>query len=297
MSIIKISHLTKDYGNGKGVFDVSLSITKGEVYGYLGPNGAGKSTTIRHLMGFSKPDSGSVEICSINCWDGQKIIQKTLGYLPGEISFSDDMTGLQYLKLIAKMRGMKDFSYAEELFEFFEINPDTDIKRMSKGMKQKIAIVSAFMHKPDVFLLDEPSSGLDPIMQNRFIELVEKVKEQGKTVLLSSHIFEEVEKTCDRIGMIRNGKLINEITVDELRHSCSKIYKFELENANDHEKIKATFPTAQYNTKNNKVTVFISDDEINRLIIVLSECKLRYFREEKHTLEEYFMQFYGGEDK
>ncbi len=195
------------------------------------------------------------------------------------------------------MRRMEDFSYAKELLEFFEINPDAGLKRMSKGMKQKIGIVSAFMHKPDVFLLDEPSSGLDPIMQNKFIELVEKVKEEGKTVLLSSHIFDEAEKTCDRIGMIRNGKLINEVTIDELRHSCSKTYKFELKNAHDLEKIKSAFPTSKYNDKNNQVTVFISDDEINWLINVLYECELRYFKEENHTLEEYFMQFYGGDDK
>ncbi len=297
MSIIEVADLTKDYGNGKGVFDVSLSIPKGEVYGYLGPNGAGKSTTMRHLMGFSKPDAGSAQIYGINCWSGQKTIQKTLGYLPGEISFPDDMTGLQYLKLIAKMRGMKDFSYAEELLRYFELNPNAGLKRMSKGMKQKIGIVSAFMHKPDIFLLDEPTSGLDPLMQNRFIELVEMVKAKGKTILLSSHIFEEVEKTCDRIGMIRNGKLIKEVSVDELRHSRSKTYKFELENAADREKIEAGFPNAQFDAKKNQVRIFISDDEINQLIAVLSGCQLRYFKEEKHTLEEYFMQFYGGEDK
>ena len=120
------------------------------------------------------------------------------------------------------MRKMKDFSYAEELLEMFEINPNTGIKRMSKGMKQKIGIVAAFMHDPEILLLDEPTSGLDPLMQNRFIELVEKEKAKGKTIVLSSHIFDEVEKTCDRVGMIRNGKLIKEVTIDELRHSQLK---------------------------------------------------------------------------
>lgn len=184
----------------------------------------------------------------MDCWKEQKKIQRHVGYLPGELSFPDDMTGLAYLKLIAKMRKQKDFSYAEKLLEFFEINPDTGMKRMSKGMKQKIGIVSAFMHDPDILLLDEPTSGLDPLMQNRFIELVEQEKRKGKTIILSSHIFEEVEKTCDRIGMIRKGKLIQEVTIDDL-------------------------------------------------IAVLSKCRINFLKEEKHTLEEYFMQFYEGDRK
>lgn len=188
MTMIDICNLTKDYGGGKGVFDVSISIKKGEVYGYLGPNGAGKSTTMRHLMGFIRPQSGRVSINGMDCWEDQKKIQRTLGYLPGEISFPDDMTGSAYLKLIAKMRGMKNFSYAEELLDLFKIDPGSGIKRMSKGMKQKIGIVAAFMHDPEIILLDEPTSGLDPLMQNNFIDLIEREKKKGKTILLSSHM-------------------------------------------------------------------------------------------------------------
>lgn len=219
MDVIKISHLTKDYGDSKGVFDVSVTIKQGEVYGYLGPNGAGKSTTMRHLMGFSKPQKGTVTIFGMDAWTQQKEIQKRVGYLPGEIALPNDMTGLSYLKMIAKMRSMKDFSYATELLDYFEINPKAGIKRMSKGMNQKIAIVAAFMHKPDLLLLDEPTSGLDPLMQKKFIDLVERANKAGATVIMSSHIFEEVGKTCDRIGMIRQGKLIKELPVDELRHA------------------------------------------------------------------------------
>lgn len=293
MSIINIKHLTKDYGNQKGVFDVSVQIQKGEIYGFLGPNGAGKSTTMRHLMGFSKPQIGTVSIDGMECWTSQKEIQKKLGYLPGEISFPDDMTGLEYLKLIAKMRGMKDFSYAKELLELFELDADTRIKRMSKGMKQKIGIVSAFMHDPDILLLDEPTSGLDPLMQNRFIELIEKEKEKGKTIILSSHIFEEVERTCDRIGIIRSGKLIKEISVDELRHSQLKTYKIKFEKLSDLEQFKATYPNII--NKEKEAIVSINDSAINNLILELSKYKLLFLKEEKHTLEDYFMQFYGGE--
>lgn len=296
LAAIDIQHLTKDYGNGKGVFDVTLTIKKGEVYGYLGPNGAGKSTTIRHLMGFSKPQSGSVCIEGMDCWKEQKKIQRYTGYLPGEISFPDDMTGLSYLKLIAKMRKMKDFSSVKTLLDFFEINPNAGLKRMSKGMKQKIGIVAAFMHDPDILLLDEPTSGLDPLMQNRFIELVEREKSKGKTVILSSHIFDEVEKICDRVGMIRNGRLIQEVTVDELRNSQFKTYRVELSDAESALLVKKAYPNAEYKEKQNQMIVSINDSEINRLISVLSKCHVNSLKEEKHTLEEYFMKFYGGNE-
>lgn len=294
MSIIDINHLTKDYGNRKGVFDVSIQIEAGEVYGYLGPNGAGKSTTMRHLMGFCKPQSGTVYILGMNCWSEQKKIQKKLGYLPGEIALPDDMTGWAYLKLISKMRGMKSLSYAHELLDFFEINPDTGIKRMSKGMKQKIAIVSAFMHDPEVLLLDEPTSGLDPLMQNRFITLVEEAKNKGKTVLLSSHIFEEVEKTCDRVGMIRNGKLIKEFTDEELQHSKIQTFQLTFEKSDDLQRIKSVYPDSNYDEESNQLVVSINDSQINDFISQLAACKLGSLKERKHTLEDYFMQFYGG---
>lgn len=294
MSIIDINHLTKDYGNRKGVFDVSIQIEAGEVYGYLGPNGAGKSTTMRHLMGFCKPQSGTVHILGMNCWSEQKKIQKKLGYLPGEIALPDDMTGWAYLKLIGKMRGMNSLSYAHELLDFFEINPDTGIKRMSKGMKQKIAIVSAFMHDPEVLLLDEPTSGLDPLMQNRFIALVEEAKNKGKTILLSSHIFEEVEKTCDRVGMIRNGKLIKEFTDEELQHSKIQTFQLTFEKSDDLQRIKSVYPDSNYDEESNQLVVSINDSQINDFISQLAACKLSSLKERKHTLEDYFMQFYGG---
>ena len=294
MCVIEISHLTKDYGNKKGIFDLSLHIKKGEVYGFLGPNGAGKSTTMRHLMGFSKPQQGKVQINGLDCWKQQKEIQKILGYLPGEIAFFNDMTGRQYINMIAKMRKMKDMSYAEELLELFEINPNANLKRMSKGMKQKIGIVTAFMHNPQVILLDEPTSGLDPLMQNRFIELVENEKKKGKTIIMSSHIFEEVERTCDRIGIIKEGHLIQEFDADELRHSRLKSYKVEFYNKQDLNEMIKLYPTATYSNVKKQMTISIQDDAINQLLQHLSKYPIYYLKEEKHTLEDYFMQFYGG---
>lgn len=296
METISVRSLTKDYGGGKGIFDISLSIRQGEVYGFLGPNGAGKSTTIRHLMGFCRPDSGRAEILGIECFRGQKAIQPHVGYLPGEIALPDDMTGTRYLKLIGKMRKMKEFGHAQELAQRFSINPDLLIKRMSKGMKQKVAIISTFMHDPDILLLDEPTSGLDPLMQNRFVELVEEEKNKGKTIFLSSHIFEEVEKTCDRVGILRGGKLIRDITIDELRSSQMTTYQIGFSGISDLRRFQTQYPDAHCAKNALQLTVSIPDSQINPLISALSQCGLRFLREEKHTLEEYFMQFYGGEE-
>ncbi len=295
MHIITIKNFTKDYGNQKGVFDVSLDIEKGEVYGYLGPNGAGKSTTLRHLMGFSKPDSGKLTIANMDCWKDKTAIKKDIGYLPGEIALPEDMTGTSYLKLIDKLRNTNDLSYAEYLIEYFEIDTNMQIKKMSKGMKQKIAIIMAFMHNPDILLLDEPTTGLDPLMQEKFIKLIEKEKQEGKTIILSSHIFEEISKVCDRVGIIKRGKLIKEVVMNDFRHSENKTYKIEFKNESDLDKMRILYPNAEFKTKERQMLVSITDSEINDFIFNLSSCDVAFLKEEKHTLEEYFMKFYGDE--
>lgn len=229
MSSIDIQNLTRDYGLGKGVFDLSIKVDRGEVFGFLGPNGAGKTTTIRHLMGFIKAKSGVCKIEGLDSWKDRALIQKRLGYIPGEISFFDDMTGEEFLKFIADYKNVGKDNRMQEMLERFELNPKGKIKKMSKGMKQKIAIVAAFMQDPDILILDEPTSGLDPLVQNRFIELIDEEKDRGKTIFLSSHIFEEVERTCDRIGIIKNGKLVTLDSVETLRERHMHTYTVHLD--------------------------------------------------------------------
>ena len=296
MQIITIKNFTKDYGNEKGVFDVSIGIEKGEVYGYLGPNGAGKSTTLRHLMGFSKPDSGTLSINNLDCWNDKTAIKKDIGYLPGEIALPEDMTGIAYLKLIDKLRKTNYLSYAEDLIEYFEIDTHMQIKKMSKGMKQKIAIIMALMHNPEILLLDEPTSGLDPLMQEKFIRLIKREKQNGKTIILSSHIFEEISKVCDRVGIIKRGKLIKEVVMKDFKHSENKTYKIEFKNENDFNKIRRAYPDADFKSKEMQIIISITDREINDLISNLSSCEVAFLKEEKHMLEEYFMKFYGDEE-
>ena len=207
--IIDIGHLTKDFGHGRGVFDVTIQVGKGECLGFLGPNGAGKTTCIRHLMGFVKPQSGYARICGLDCWAHAPELQRVMGYLPGEVSLPQTMSGEEFLHMMARMRHLPDMKRTAELLERFALDPSGKTKRMSLGMKRKLAIVAAFMHDPDVLILDEPTSGLDPLMQRTFVEFIKEEQSRGKTIFLSSHYFHEVEAVCDRVAMIRAGHVID----------------------------------------------------------------------------------------
>ncbi|MEG2836485.1 MAG: ABC transporter ATP-binding protein [Erysipelotrichaceae bacterium] len=292
MNVIEINHLSKDYGNHKGIFDVSFHIKKGEVFGFLGPNGAGKTTTIRHLMGFIKAQQGSCFINAHNCETESVSIQEKLGYIPGEISFAENMSGIEFIHFIARYRGLSDMRKANELIKTFELDPKGKIKKMSKGMKQKIGIVCAFMHDPDVLILDEPTSGLDPLMQSKFIDLVLKEKQKGKTILMSSHIFEEVEKTCDRVGIIKEGQMVSIETIDSLRQSKTKHYQIGFKD----EQSTAAFMKESLTLKqlNNKEVEVLIKNDLNHFIQCLSKYDIDYMETNSQSLEEVFMHFYGG---
>lgn len=293
MSVITVHQLTRDYGNGKGVFDLSLSIERGEVFGFLGPNGAGKTTTIRHLMGFMTADKGSCRINGLDCKRQAHTIQAKLGYIPGEISFMDEMTGDKFIAFMASYRGLNNLSKAKQLMERFELNAKGKLKRMSKGMKQKIGIICAFMHDPDVLILDEPTSGLDPLMQHRFIELILEEKEKGKTILMSSHIFDEVERTCDRVAIIKNGKLVAVNSIEALKASKRKTYCITLLNAEE----AAAFckePLMIESCTGNIVTVTVQNDA-NQLIACLANYTVLSIDTLNQSLEQIFIDYYGGE--
>ena len=269
MSVIKIADLTRDYGNGKGIFQISFRVEEGEIFGFLGPNGAGKTTTIRHLMGFLRPQSGKCRIAHLDCWKERDRIQEFLGYIPGEMNFFEDMTGWEFLNFCARYRGLREPSREKELMDRFEVDPRGKIRKMSKGMRQKLGIVTAFSHDPRVLILDEPTSGLDPLMQNRFVELLREEKQRGKTILLSSHMFEEVERTCDRIGIIRNGKLVTVDSVETLRQRHMHTYT-------------VTLPTPEM------AQAFSEDfDGVCSGVNVTVSAK--------QSLETIFMNYYGGE--
>lgn len=303
MSVINVERLTKDYGFGRGVFDVSIHVEKGEVFGFLGPNGAGKSTTIRHLMGFSQPDDGKVEIFGKPTFGKYYEILKNVGYIPGEVALPAGLTGKEFLKMMQDLTGIYNNERLGMLLELFELDEASllgDVKRMSLGVKRKLAVVSAFMSDPEVLILDEPTSGLDPVMQERFIEFIHKEKERGKTILLSSHIFSEIDNTCDRIAIIKDGKIVSEFVANDLKHASKKYYTVDFKAEADKKKFLESSvgieSLTMINDKENEISISIEDEDLNKTINLLSAVDVTKFSNRKESLEDYFMKFYK-EDK
>lgn len=298
MPIIEVNNLTKDYGYGRGVFDVTLKVDKGVCYGFLGPNGAGKTTTIRHLMGFSKPQNGTCAILDKDCWAYAAELKRMVGYLPGEIAFPKALTGTQFLKMQMKMREVANDEYLKSLLERFELDASMPIEKMSLGVRRKLAVVTAFMHDPDILILDEPTSGLDPIMQQTFIDFVLSEKRREKTILLSSHIFHEVDACCDRISIIKNGKIVTDFTAEELKNRSTKIYRLTFGDIESYEKF--TQKDYLFHSKNQnklRARVAIAIEEINRLLTDIFDLNIVEFQEIPFTLEDYFMEFYKNENQ
>lgn len=291
-SVISVNGLTKDYGMGRGCFDVSFEVAKGEVFGFLGPNGAGKSTTIRHLLGFQKAQTGKCSIMGLDCWTQPKDVQGYLGYVAGEINYPDVKTGWQFLKMIAAMRGVS-MDVAQKLCDYYQLKPQGNLKRMSKGMKQKLALIVAFMHDPEIYIFDEPTSGLDPLMQAKFVDHVLSEQSKGKTILMSSHIFEEVEKTCQRLAIIRNGKIVSQMPMTDITHNKDKQFEVKFNTLSDMQSFSNLhYDFVEKNTDKTRVKVKVHDNQVNTFISDLSKLKVEYLSEIKITLEERFMEFY-----
>lgn len=287
--MLTITNLTQTYKSGKGIFNINLTVKKGEVFGFLGPNGAGKTTTIRNILGFSNADQGQVTILGKDARKQAKELQKAIGYLPGEIAFFDNMTGIEFLDFMSNMRDMKNLDKRQELIDYFEFDYKGKIKKMSKGMKQKLGIVAAFMHDPEIIILDEPTSGLDPLMQNKFMTLLENEKKAGKTIFMSSHIFEEVEKICDRAGIIKDGKLIAIEDVHSLKKMASQTFVVTGKDV-------SSLQSAGYElvSEGNKHTVTFNKD-FKTFFKALSECDIDRFEIKQQSLEDLFMKYYGKE--
>ena len=293
--VIDVQGLTKDYGQGRGIFDLTFQVERGEVFGFLGPNGAGKTTTIRHLMGFIRPTAGRAAILGMDCFTQAAAIQAHVGYLPGELSLMDDLTGDGFLRFMAQMRGMTDLSAAGELKELFRLDGRQSLRKMSKGTRQKVGLVCAFMARPDLLLLDEPTSGLDPLMQGRFVELLLREKARGATILLSSHMFEELERTCDRVAILRAGRLAAVEPTEDLRRARTKRYIFSFPAPEAAAAFSAAWPGASRN--GSSVTVALTGrEDLSKLLRVAADQQVTDMTVDGGSLEEAFLGYYGEED-
>lgn len=293
--VIDVQGLTKDYGQGRGIFDLTFQVERGEVFGFLGPNGAGKTTTIRHLMGFIRPTAGRAAILGMDCFAQAAAIQARVGYLPGELSLMDDLTGDGFLRFMAQMRGMMDLGTAGELKELFRLDGRQNLRKMSKGTRQKVGLVCAFMARPDLLLLDEPTSGLDPLMQNRFVELLLREKARGATILLSSHMFEELERTCDRVAILRAGRLAAVERTEDLRRARTKRYVFSFPAPEAAAAFSAAWPGASRN--DSSVTVALTGrEDLSKLLRLAADQQVTDMTVDGGSLEEAFLGYYGEED-
>ena len=222
--IIEIKGLTKSYGGKRGIVDVSLDVAEGEVFGFLGPNGAGKTTTIRLLMALLHADAGSARIAGLDCWQQSVEIKRLIGYVPGEPSLDHNLTGGQILEYFGHLRGGVDKAYLKQLIKRLDLDPNRKFRQYSTGNKRKVVLIQAFMHRPRLLILDEPTSGLDPLNQQEFDGMVLDARDEGRTVFLSSHVLSEVEKTCTRVGIIREGSLVKVGDIADLKD----IKRFEI---------------------------------------------------------------------
>jgi ABC-2 type transport system ATP-binding protein len=293
-AIIQLEKLTKSYGAHRGIVDVDLDVEQGEIFGFLGPNGAGKTTTIRTVLDLLRPTSGRARVFGIDSSTDPVAIHKRVGYIPGEFTLYDRLTGGQTLHYFASLRGGVDRAYQASLVERFEIDPSRRFKEYSKGNKQKIGLVIALQHRPELLILDEPTSGLDPLVQQSFYTLVREAKADGRTVFLSSHILSEVERTCDRVAIIRDGRLVKVDSIEALRDLAH--HQVEL-------RFSGPVPAAEFQQLPG-VSDVAYDDHVLRMRVsgaiapvvrAAAKYELLDFVSREPTLEETFLAQYGHE--
>ena len=287
---IDVSHLTKDYGQGRGIFDVSFVVPRGKTVGYCGTNGAGKTTTLRHIMGFLKPQEGSVTVEGMDAWADSEKIKPLIGYLPGEIAFPPVESGSAFLEIQAEMLNVTDMSRAEEIINALQLDPTANLKRMSKGMKQKTALVAAFMHQPEIVLLDEPTTGLDPLMRESFINIIKQEKAKGTTIVMSNHMFDELEETCDYVAFIKDGKIIDIVDMEEIHNRPFREYvitfhdkkSFDVADTSQIEVLE-TYPE-QFG-----YLVRVPLEKTDGMFRELSRLNIKLIKEIQYSLEKYFI--------
>ncbi len=287
MNVIETKKLTKFYGKIKGVENLSFSVKKGEIFGFLGPNGAGKTTTIRTLLGYLNKTSGEAYIFGKNIEDNIVEIKQEIGYIPGDLNIYGHMTGKQFLDYFSSLRN-RDMTILEELLEIFELPLDRKVKGYSKGMKQKLGIVQAFMDDPKMVIMDEPTNGLDPLLQQKFYKFLREEKKKGRTLFFSSHILSEVDKICDRVGIIRDGSLVALEKIEKLKRKRGKKIRIKLKKE----------PKELIKMKNAKKVdgwiEFETDDDIDSLIKKISKYKVLDIEIQEYSLEGIFMKYYSG---
>lgn len=295
MSVLEVRNLTKKFGGFTALDGVNFEVGNGEVFGFIGPNGAGKSTTIRVLLGILKATNGDVKLFGKDAWNDAVEIHKRLAYVPGDVNLWPNLTGGEVIDLFVKLRGSNHTSRREELIKKFDLDPTKKCRTYSKGNRQKVALIAAFSQDADLYILDEPTSGLDPLMEQVFQECVMDIKSKGKSVLLSSHILSEVEKLCDRVGIIRQGKIIESGTLKELRHLTRTHILVETKETIS--SLKELSGVHEIEETDQGLTFQVDTEELDNTIRHISQFGIMKLESAPPTLEDLFMRHYGSKDK
>lgn len=292
MSVLEVRNLTKKFGKFTALDGVNFEVGNGEVFGFIGPNGAGKSTTIRVLLGIIKATSGDVCLFGKDAWKDAVEIHKRVAYVPGDVNLWPNLTGGEVIDLFVKLRGGNNQSRREELIKKFDLDPTKKCRTYSKGNRQKVALIAAFSSDADLYILDEPTSGLDPLMEQVFQECVLDVKNKGKSVLLSSHILSEVEKLCDRVGIIRQGQIIESGSLDELRHLTRT--HILVETKQSIASLDELQGVHEIEKTDKGLSFQVDTEELDNAIKHISQFGIVKLESAPPTLEDLFMRHYEG---
>lgn len=293
MSIISVRDLTKKFGNFTALDGINMEVEEGEIYGFIGPNGAGKTTTLRILLGILKATRGEAKIFGKDAWKDAVEIHRNVAYVPGDVNLWPNLTGGEVINLFVKLRGSNNKSRREELIERFDLDPSKKCRTYSKGNRQKVALIAAFASDADLYILDEPTSGLDPLMENIFQEYIKLAREEGKSVLLSSHILSEVEKLCDKVSIIREGKIIESGSLEELRHLTRT--SMMIQTREPIEALNEVKGVHDIEKRNNTIYFQVDGEELDNVIKYISPFGIIKLESAPPTLEDLFLRHYKGD--
>ena len=294
--VIETSGLTKYYGDTPGILDLDLEVNEGEVFGFLGPNGAGKSTTIRTLLNFLFPTEGSAKVLGLDIINDSIEIRKRTGYLPGDLDMYQTMTAREFLTYFANLRGVDATRNMLLLADRFNLDVDRKISDYSSGNRQKVGIVNAFMHEPELYVLDEPTSGLDPLLQQEFQALVDEVRDAGATVFLSSHILPEVDRVADRVGIVREGRLIAIDTVEAFKAQAHRSVTIQFSEPVDPGRFLSLEHVTDVDTRNEgSVLVLTVKGEMDEIVKAAAGFEVESMSTRSGELEEVFLSYYSGD--
>lgn len=293
MYVVETENLTKYYGKSRGIIDLNLKLSEGEIFGFIGPNGAGKTTTIRLLLNFIFPTRGSARIFGMDCVKESREIKKHVGYLPGEVAYYGELRVRQLLDYSASFYPGRCSERARELAQALDLDLETRVEDLSTGNKKKVGIVQALLHSPRLLILDEPTSGLDPLIQRRFFELLKEENERGVTIFFSSHVLSEVQKLCHRVGIIKEGRLLKVDDVEAIRRQ--QVKKVAVSFRDDGQAFDLALPGVKDLVRENGTYRFLFDGEVDLLIKALATKDVENLWIEEPTLEEVFIHYYQTE--